>query len=177
MTNQILIEDLSLVALPAWWENPWLLFTLPVLVGVLFYLMTRWWHSRRAPIQSRPVTEGPPVHDEFLRRLQALRDRRPSIEAYLLGIEVSEILRGYLEAQFRFDIRYQTTREFLTSVASDSRFTSEKREALAGFLQHCDAVKFANQTPSGAEQDGLLDTAEKVIRGNSPPTLKTEGNR
>jgi len=164
MTNETLIEDLTLLRLPQWWENPWFLLSVPVVAGILLYLATRWWISRRPPATPMPEVQGPPVHEEFLRRLRELRGRHDRLEAYPLGIEVSEILRGYLEARYRLGIRYQTTREFLDSVAADPRFNPGHREVLAAFLGLCDAVKFARRTVSGADQDGLLDTAERFIR-------------
>ena len=37
-------------------------------------------------------------------------------------------------------------------------------DALAGFLELCDDVKFGQAPATEAEQTGLLDTAEKVLR-------------
>jgi hypothetical protein len=177
MTNEFLIEDLTLLRLPQWWESPWFLLSAPVAAGILLYLVTRWWMSRRPAPQAVPVPEGPPVHDGFLRRLQELRARRDSLEAYPLGIEVSEILRGYLEARFRFGIRYQTTREFLDSVAADTRLKSGHREVLTGFLGLCDAVKFARHDVARPGREGLLDTAEQFIRDSAGLPPENGGGR
>jgi hypothetical protein len=91
------------------------------------------------------------------------------MSAYELGIEVSTILRGYLEARFAFSAGFQTTREFLGSAAKDPRLHGDHRAMLASFLGLCDAVKFARHPASHVEQDGLLDTAERFIREAAGP--------
>jgi hypothetical protein len=163
MTPTQLVEDLTLVPLPQWWENPWFLLGVPALAGVLLYLATRWWMSRRPPALAPVEVVGPPVHDEYLRLLRDLRAKAAAMEAYPLAIEVSGILRAYLEAQYRFGIRYQTTREFLGSVASDGRFNPVHRGTLAGFLGLCDAVKFARQDVEADRKTGLVETAERFV--------------
>jgi hypothetical protein len=164
MTNQTLIEDLMLVKVPEWWENPWLLAVVPLVIGAILYWVTRWWMRRSVAPLAKPEAEGPPCHEAFLLRLEMLRRRRAELTAYQLAIEVSEILRGYLEARYDFHIQYQTTREFLDSVVADSRFNPGHRAILSGFLGLCDAVKFARRSATGSEQDGLLDEAERFIR-------------
>ena len=40
---------------------------------------------------------------------------------------------------------------------------------VAGFLQHCDLVKFADLTPSLEECQRALTDAERVVRATMPP--------
>lgn len=164
MTNETFIEDLMLVRIPAWWENPWLLVLATLALGGIVYFVTRIFTRRTGSSAEVPVISGPPPHEEFLRRLEALRKRRQELTPYQLAIEVGEILRGYLEAKYAFGIQYQTTREFLDSVVSDSRFNPGHRATLSEFLTLCDAVKFAQRPATEAEQGGLMDTAERFIR-------------
>ena len=160
-----LIEDLTLVPLPQWWENPWLLLSLPVVIGLLAYSVHRWWMRRQpAPAADDAPSSGPPPHEEFLRRLAELRSSRAQWVAYSFGIEVSDILRGYLEARYAFSVRFQTSREFLHSAVTDPRFNPNHRAALTDFLGQCDALKFAQARASEAELATLVDTAERVIR-------------
>ncbi len=165
MNRTNVIEDLNLLPLPPWWLNPWVIVAALVGLGVLIALGI--WLARRqrppAPMPAPlPIPPVPP--DEFLRRLAELRGRQPRVSAYQLAIEVSEILRAYLEARYRFRILYQTSREFLGEVAGRPELGSEQRLTLAGFLTLCDDLKFGQAPASDAEQTGLLDTAERVIR-------------
>ena len=165
MNRTNVIEDLNLLPLPPWWVNPW--FIVACIAGFAALVGLGIWAARRRPAKpTAPVTPPtPPVPpDEFLRRLAELRERHPRLSAYQLAIEVSEILRAYLEARYRFRILYQTTREFLAEVANRPELDPAHRAALAGFLELCDAVKFGQAPATEAEQTSLLDTAERVIR-------------
>ncbi|HTI69715.1 MAG TPA: hypothetical protein VMF06_07100 [Candidatus Limnocylindria bacterium] len=165
MTQTNLIEDLRLLPIPPWYRTPWGLAGLAVLLAVAGFLVWRWWSRRRprAATEEEPLS-GPPPDEAFLKRLAALKDRQGGMSAYDMGIEVSSILRGYLEARFRYRILYQTTREFLGSVRADSRLTVAQRDRIDAFLSLCDGVKFARQPATAEERDGLLSTAESVIR-------------
>lgn len=160
-----LIEDLTLVPLPQWWENPWLLLAIPVVSGVVAYRLRRWWLGRRPPTPVSAAPEGPPAHEAFLAQLAALRARRAQWVAHPFAVEVSDILRGYLEARYAFAVRFQTSREFLESAAKDPRLTVVQRAGLDGFLGGCDRIKFARGTAGEPELSGLLDSAEQFIRG------------
>lgn len=165
MNRTNLIEDLTLLPLPPWWQNPWILLAL--VAGAAVVLGLGFWLARRFRPTSRPPAPAPaPVvpPDDFLRRLQELRRRQPRPPAYPLAIEASEILREYIEARFRFRILYQTTREFLGEAASRPELSEPQRGALGEFLAFCDDVKFAQAPATEAEQERLLDTAERVIR-------------
>ncbi len=165
MNRTNVIEDLSLLPLPPWWLNPWfvaaVVLALAAIAGTVSVLVRRF-RARPRPVPRRPV--GPPPHDEFLRRLADLRARRESLDAHALGIEASGILRGYIEAWFRFPVLFQTTREFLVHVAGRDELQARQREALAGFLAACDGLKFARHDATHAEREALLDTAERFVR-------------
>ena len=169
-----LIEDLTLVPLPQWWENPWLLLSLPVLIGLIAYSLSRWWLQRRLTSPTPAVPDGPPPHEAFLERLAALRSKRSQWVAYPFAIDVSEILRGYLEARYAFAVRFQTSREFLELAATDPRLDIVHRKTLGDFLGRCDLLKFARGVATESELEALIDTAEQFIRecAGLPPGQK-----
>ncbi len=177
MNRTNVIEDLNLLPLPPWWLNPWVIVLTVLGVAALIALGVWLARRQRPPAPAAAAVPIPPVPpDEFLRRLAELRGRLPRVSAYQLAIEVSEILRAYLEARYRFRILYQTSREFLGEVAGRPELESEQRLALSGFLTLCDDLKFGQAPASEAEQTGLLDTAERVIRqtaGTAPPAPST----
>lgn len=172
-----LIEDLTLVPLPQWWENPWLLLSVPVVIGLAAYFVQRWWVRRRPATPPTQAAAGPAAHEAFLARLAALRSDRSRWSPYPFAIEVSEILRGYLEARYAFPIRFQTSREFLDSAAKDPRLTAGQRAGLDGFLGGCDRLKFARADASEAELSTLIDSAERFIRDCASATTATAGGR
>lgn len=166
MNSTNLIEDWALLPPPPWWQNP-AVWALAVLGAAAAWWLHRWWKRRERrpePVPRPAPTASPPLHTAFLARLAALRNRREQISAYELAIEVSEILRGYLEVRFQFHILFQTTREFLEAVADSPSLTPPQRAHLETFLRNCDAVKFAQRPATPEEQVGLLDAAEALIR-------------
>ncbi len=168
MNQTNLIEDFTLLPLPAWWESPWVLaglFLAALILMIVGYGWWRWW-AARTPARSSAPPE-PDRTPEFLARLAALRARRGQLSAYDLAIECSDLLREYVEWRFRLAIRFQTTREFLEAAARDAALVPEKRDWLGKYLKFCDLVKFARQGATDDEQTGLLDAAEAFLRPGS----------
>lgn len=165
MNQTNIIEDLTLMPLPAWWQNPWLIGALLVAALVLGYLAYRFWPQSKPAAAVPPQPKGPPPDTTALERLQALRQRVVSLGHYALSIEVSDILRDYLGERFPSPAKFQTTREYLASMARDAAGHSGlPEEKLRGFLNTCDLLKFAQGIATLGEQGKLIDTAEEIVR-------------
>lgn len=165
MNQTNLIEDLTLVPLPPWWQSPGALAALAAGLLALAFVL---WGVLRARAR-RPETMPPPAPEpdrtpEFLARLESLRARRDTLTPHDFGLEGSDILREYIEWRHRLAIRFQTTREFLESAAQHAALASGQREGLGRFLNSCDLVKFARQGATPEEQLRLLDTAAAFLR-------------
>ena len=171
MNQTNLVEDLALLPLPPWWATPG--FAAAVLASLAALGLLGWWLARRLrrPAPAPAPRPAPPIDlAAFLARLQALRNQRGHLSAYLLAIEASDILRAYLEARHGLRIRYQTSREFLREAATRPELTPAQRDALGDFLGFCDGVKFGQAPASDPEQDQLLATAERVVRETMAPS-------
>ncbi len=68
--------------------------TVALLAGLIVWVARR---TRKPRIAPTPPPEPPPAPDAFLRRLADLRARQPAPPAYPLAIEVSDLLREWLE--------------------------------------------------------------------------------
>ena len=165
MIRTNLLEDFTLVPLPPWWQSPWAvagLVLLVVLIGVLVWVLQRWLGSRPPPAPAAiPVPDRTP---EFLARLAALRGQRERLGAHDFAIECSDVLREFVEWRFRLAIRFQTTREFLEAAARDAVLRGPQRESLGNYLRFCDLVKFARQGATLEEEARLIDAAETFVR-------------
>ena len=75
----------------------------------------------------------------------------------------------YLGARFGFDGLESTTDETLAALRRLPYFGLPMPE-VAGFLQQCDLVKFADLTPSLEECQRALTAAEKMVRATMPAT-------
>ncbi|MEZ4366644.1 MAG: hypothetical protein R2939_10200 [Kofleriaceae bacterium] len=78
-------------------------------------------------------------------------------------VELSAIVRRYLEG--RYDIRAPelTTEEFLQVAARAPELTPEHRELLSAFMRRCDQVKFAGYRPDAEESLATLRAARGFV--------------
>ena len=165
MTNATIIEDLTLVPVPAWWENPWVWALALVILAIGIYLIRRWLKSRPAPVATTPpLPPGPPPHLEALRRLTELRGQQEKLTTYAVALECSDILRAYIEGRFALPIRYQTTREFLSAAQAHPELGTEPRLELGEFLAFFDRIKFARDSAEPQQMRESIDGAERFVR-------------
>ena len=90
-------------------------------------------------------------------------------------VELSNIVRYYLEDRFNLRAPEMTTEEFLNKVRAGWDITSVKKTFLKDFLSHCDLVKFAKYGPSTDEAILSLKSAEKFLEETKEPEMETEG--
>ncbi len=164
MTNQTIIEDLTLIPPPPWWQSPWAWLAAVVIAGGIYYI----WKRRRRAVAFTPPpvsTPGPAAHEEALRLLAALKARHAQMSAYEVAIECSGILRRYLEARLGLPVACQTTREFLAG--APATLPGDWRGSLEGFLNFFDGVKFARETASANQTLAAIEGCERFVRGSS----------
>ncbi len=170
MTNALIIEDLTLVPVPVWWQSLWFIALVMLVLTVAGFFVRRWWKNRPppAPVAST-APPGPPPHLEALRRLAELRARHATLDAYAVAIECSDILRTYIEARFALPIRYQTTREFLGAAQAAPELNAESQAQLGEFLKFFDQLKFARANAPAEQTLATIDGAEQFVRRCIPP--------
>ncbi len=147
------------------------LATLVALAGGLWFLFNR---------PKRPYTvPPPPPHEVALRALDRLWARRDLQEARWepYYVELSAIVRRYLEDRFELRAPEMTTEEFLVAAGTDPRLTRPQRELLAAFLQQADLVKFARAVPSYGDAEAAYRSARRFVDETKPVTADTEASR
>jgi hypothetical protein len=138
---------------------------LVALLGVgFFYLLNR-------PRRQRLLPQQPP-HEAALAALNRLRARHlieeGKFEQYY--VQLSAIVRRYLEDRFRLRAPEMTTEEFLSAVASDGRLIPPHRRLLADFLAQADLVKFARHLPSLDDSEGAYNAARRFVEETRVPS-------
>jgi hypothetical protein len=126
----------------------WFFFGGIALAALALYL-SRLWKKNNAvsPAPARPA------HEVALEQLEELRRRdligQGRIKEYF--IEVSGIVRRYLEDRFNLKAPDMTTEEFLIHLRDGSQLKAEHKTLLKDFLVACDLVKFAKYSPDQGE--------------------------
>lgn len=141
-----------------------------VVAAALALLLWRWRAARPRPAPP-PAVELPP-HVKALRALgrlqQAPRTTPAQIEAFY--VEVSLVLRVYLEERFGLRAPERTTEEFLLELEQPAIavLDQEQRLQLRRFLSQCDLVKFAAQTPGEDVHQATFAIAERLVEATRP---------
>jgi len=144
----------------------WALLVVPAGAAALAWAVA-WWIRRRPP---PPAPPPPPPDQAALDALERLR-RSGAIEAgrsEYVYVELSRIMRHYVEDRFGLHAPERTTEEFLREAAESGRLTGEQRERMREFLVACDLVKFARAEPGPAEMRDALAAAERFVRETAP---------
>lgn len=83
-------------------------------------------------------------------------------------VDLSAILRYYIEGRFQLHAPEQTTPEFLNESLGKGHFTPEQEVFLARFLRLCDRVKFARFRPDLEEMQRSFEEVERFIEETVP---------
>jgi hypothetical protein len=149
------IEDIRppIVGPPAFWLV--VLLAILLVLAILAYFL---WPN------PKPRVVRPLLPKEIARsRLEKARARISSDSSYDFSVEVSDILRSFIEGQFGIKAVHQTTIEFLHEVSQTSHFDLAHQEKLRHFLDSCDAIKFARVAAGQAESETLFEQAYAFV--------------
>jgi hypothetical protein len=105
------------------------------------------------------------AYDAAVKRLRELEARGApdAAAADLWFVELSGIVRRYLEARYEIRAPELTTEEFLREAARKAELTAEHRELLSMFMARCDRVKFAGYRPGPDESLATLAAARGFV--------------
>ena len=108
-------------------------------------------------------------------RERALRELNELLARDLIGhgrvkdfyIELTMVVRRYIERRHAIRAPEQTTEEFLIAVRDDPRFRDDAGRKLGEFLKAADLVKFAAHRPSGEDVNAATSTARRYIEADA----------
>lgn len=142
-----------------------------------------WWgrRRRRRPdgTDSRPPVPARPAHEIALEALDRLEAspllERGEIKPY--HIEVSRIIRAYLEGRYRIWALEMVTPDVISSLGH-AGVDPGIRTAFERFLDACDLVKFAKRRPDDAACRNILADARALVERTKfvppPPVAESE---
>jgi len=165
MNKTDIIENLDMVvpADPYAWVVPTSMIVGVVLaIGAVAYILYR---KKKLPFQAASAI--PPD----ITALEALAKIRHLLKEELCRefvIEVSKILRYYIEARFGLRAPHLSSEEFLYHAESSEALNPAQRTMLADFLVQCDRVKFAMGGLEIPAMTALYQAAETFVRQTKP---------
>ena len=78
-------------------------------------------------------------------------------------VELSDIVRRYVEERFSLRAPELTTEEFLLEAGRSAELSPTHRDLLSDFLERCDRVKFARYSPGESESREALEVASRFL--------------
>jgi len=145
--------------------DPWYwLLILPIALATA--IGVRWWligqtRARRAS-----------AHELARARLDALKARpgpESAVEIDAFFVELSDLVRHYLEDRFGLHAPEYTTEEFLDVAAASPDLSAVHQGFLQAFLRHADQVKFARHLPDADYIEEVLDAADRFLEQTREP--------
>lgn len=152
--------------LPLW--RRWEFWAVVALVAFAIAVLI-WWLARHRERIARPAPPLP-AWEVAYQRLRELDERKlpQAGRTNVYYVELSSILRHYIEDRFEVHAPEQTTPEFLAEAANKHVFTDEQQRMLATFLRHCDRVKFARYEPTIDEMDRSFAEVLRFVDETKP---------
>lgn len=150
-------------------------FWLALLAGLIVIsgLAVIWWLTSRKPRIAPPPV---PPHVKALRRIRELKEseiwKRRNIDA--CAVELSFILRRYIEERFDIHAPGQTTEEFFEQIEKDSPWPKTEQPELNRFFDVTDRIKFAAARPDAAVLEELLVATREFVENTKATSEATE---
>lgn len=127
-------------------------------------------HRRiKARAAIRPAPPPRPPHQIALEKLDQLARTGfgPDADMQALYFQLSEVIREYLGARFKFPALEMTTEELADRLPRRLPRGVVVTE-ITGWLATCDLVKFAKLQPPPGEARGALETAIRIVESTRP---------
>lgn len=145
----------------------WVLPLIAALAAIAGWAIGRFLSKPRTILQMLPPE---PPHEIALRALRALKAKgwieQGNVEPFY--IELSAIVRHYIENRFGIRAPELTTEEFMHEAARSPELSSAQQELVKGFLEQADLVKFARFRPECAEMQHAFTAAEQLVLETIP---------
>jgi len=159
----------------------WLVIGLAILVLLVVSWIYRKKLMREKPVVVQKAEPEKPAHERALEQLKVLDGRNLWQQGEVKGyyIELTEIIRLYLERRYGIHAQEQTTDEILKSLEG-KELPGASRTSLRELLVQADLVKFAKAVPVGAENVLSMQWAVRFVEDTKgafiPQTMEGDGN-
>lgn len=160
-----------------WVQDNWYWIVIPLLLifgGIaLYYYLTK---RPKKEVEVKVVAPVIPAHVTAIRKLEELKNKKlwQQSETKQYYVELSDILREYLENRYSVKTHEKTTEEIFVSLSAKQINTDDKK-LLKQILVLADLVKFAKEKPLPAENEQSLESAVIFVSKTQQPSVNPEG--
>lgn len=154
-----IIDDLRFLEpwrAPAPWV--WMLVFAVLLAAALFV------RSRRKRKLEASAEVAVQAQEDALAELEKARALMTPENSRAYGIEVSGIVRRYIERRFQIVAPRRSTEEFLAEANASEKLNETQRSLLAEFLGSCDFLKFGRARAELSEMETMHAAAVRFVR-------------
>ena len=161
-----------------WLRDNWKLIA-GILAGLIvggssiFYLLKK----PKKEVVVEEVKPDIPLHIQALQKLEEIKSKQlwqhDQVKQYY--IELSDVVREYLEKRYTIQALEQTSEEIFTSLRHMD-IASEDRNLLRQLLVLSDMVKFAKEKPAAHENEKSMENAVTFIKDTQPHAQPTDVN-
>jgi hypothetical protein len=120
------------------------------------------WLVRRRR-RAEPERQFTPQELAYLELQQLVESELSVRDVKLFYVELTGIVRRYIERTTGIHAPEETTEEFLRELQAGTVFGGGERERLAAFLESADLVKFAALEPAARDVEETFERAKRFI--------------
>ncbi|MFC0516862.1 hypothetical protein ACFFGT_21825 [Mucilaginibacter angelicae] len=144
-----------------------------VIAAAVYYLLKR----PKKEVVVEEVKPDIPLHIQALQKLEEIKNKQlwqhDQVKQYY--IELSDVVREYLEKRYTIQALEQTSEEIFASLRN-MEIASEDRNLLRQLLVLADMVKFAKEKPVAHENEKSMENAVTFIKDTQPHARPADVN-
>lgn len=144
-----------------------------VLIAVVVIVLILYFIKRKKILPPKPAPPKEPLHDRIIRLLTELDQKqlwqKNKVKEYY--VELTDIIRGYIEERFNTPALELTTDELLSKV-QQNRELQPYYLILSSILHTADLAKFAKAQPLPQEHIEALDNSIQFVKTSKPLVIK-----
>lgn len=148
-----------------WLKDHWvivviILAIILLIIGIIYYIK-----NKPKPIEQVEAAHTYTIDEIAISKLNELNDKKlwQQGDVKLYYIELTEILRDYLEKRYLIQAHEQTTDEIFADLKGKG-LTKENSNTLLEILQLADLVKFAKHQPTAYENEHSMELAIAFVQ-------------
>lgn len=166
------IKEIRQVPFNIWNYWPYILAGLIILFLLIYFIF---FYKKKKKTEAEEVIPQEPPYEQAIKNLRDLENKKlwqqGEIKHYYSRL--TDVLRLYIERQFKINALEQTSDELLEKIKPVTRL-NQQRNNLQYILQTADLAKFARLQPQPEEHEACMKKAYEIVEWTKPVPEKEE---